>query len=140
MSRSRRRQHREDLHVSDALLLVMRGIGMLRFALPHSNEHERQESESHGASVLQEAPNLRQLLPTLDGTQHYTLPEMQPSTLEVPEGERAPELRTGCQSGRLRAVPQASPNCHQQTVPEVSGLPRQPEEIEQMKDRQLWMR
>jgi hypothetical protein len=70
----------------------MRGIGMLRFALPHSNEHERQEPESYGASVLQEAPHLRELLPTLDGTGHDALPEMQPSTLEVPEGARAPEL------------------------------------------------
>jgi hypothetical protein len=65
---------------------------MLRFALPHSNEHERQEPERYGASILQEAPHLRQLLPTLDGAQHDTLREMQPSTLEVPEGARAPEL------------------------------------------------
>ena len=70
----------------------MHGIGMLRFALPHSNEHEQQEPERYGASVLQEAPHLRQLPPTLDGTRHYTLREMQPSTLEVPEGARAPEL------------------------------------------------
>jgi hypothetical protein len=70
----------------------MHGIGMLRFALPHSNEQERQESERYGAGVLQEAPHLRQLLPTLDGARHYTLREMQLSTLQVPEGERAPEL------------------------------------------------
>ena len=70
----------------------MHGIGMLRFALPHSNEHERQESERDGASVLQEAPNLRQLLSALDGARHDTLREMQSSTLEVPEGARAPEL------------------------------------------------
>jgi hypothetical protein len=73
-------------------MVVTHGIGMLRFALPHSNEHERQEPERYGASVLQETLHLRQLLPALDGTRHYTLREMQSSTLEVPEGSRAPEL------------------------------------------------
>ena len=38
-----------------------------------TDEQERQESESHGASVLQEAPHLRQLLPTLDGARHDAL-------------------------------------------------------------------
>jgi hypothetical protein len=86
--------------------------------LPHpTNEHTWQESESHGAFVLQEALHLRQLPPALDGAPHDTLQEMQSSTLEVPEIAPEAELRAGCQSGRLRAVPQAAPDCHQQTLP-----------------------
>jgi hypothetical protein len=57
-----------------------------RFTLPDPTyEQEWQESESYGASVLQEAPHLRQLPPTLDGARHDTLREMQSGTLEVPE-------------------------------------------------------
>lgn len=99
-----------------------------------TDEQQWQESESYGASVLQEAPHLRQLLPTLDGARHDTLREMQPGAREVPEIAPAPELRARCQRGRLRAVPQASPDCHQQAVPEVPRSPRQPEATEQMKD------
>ena len=56
-------------------------------------EQEWQDFESHhGASILQEAPHLRQLLPTLDGARHHTLWEMQPRAREVSEGARAPEL------------------------------------------------
>ena len=69
-----------------------------------TDEHEWQESESHGASVLQEAPHLRQLPPALDGARHDALREMQPGAREVPEIAPAPE-RAGRQSGRLRAVP-----------------------------------
>ena len=54
--------------------------------------HERnwQKSGSYGASVLQEAPHLRQLLPTLDRARHDALREMHPSAFEVPENPLAP--------------------------------------------------
>jgi hypothetical protein len=88
-------------------------IGIVRLALPDpTDEQEWQESGWHGASVLQEASHLRQLPPTLDRTRDDTLREMQSSTFEVPEGARAQKLRARCQSGRLRAVPQATPDCH----------------------------
>ena len=77
-----------------------------------TDEQRWQDSESNGACVLQEAPHLRQLFPTLDGARHDTLREMQSGTFEVPEIPLAPELRAGCQSGRLRPVPQAPPDCH----------------------------
>jgi hypothetical protein len=77
-----------------------------------TDEHNWQESGRYGARVLQEAPHLRQLPPTLDGTPHNTLREMQSGTLEVSEIAPAPELRARCQSWRLRAVPQAAPDCH----------------------------
>ena len=99
-----------------------------------TDEQERQESESYGASVLQEAPHLRQLPPTLDGARHDALREMQPGAREVPEIAPAPELRARCQSGRLRAVPQAPRNSYQQAVPEVPRSPRSPEAAQQMKE------
>src|ERR1700730_10060814 len=40
-----------------------------------TDEHNWQESGRYGARVLQEAPHLRQLPPTLDGTPHNTLRE-----------------------------------------------------------------
>jgi hypothetical protein len=39
-----------------------------------TDEQQSQEPESHGASVLQEASNLRQLLTSLDGAPHHTVP------------------------------------------------------------------
>jgi hypothetical protein len=35
-----------------------------------TDEREWQESGRHGASILQEAPHLRQLPPPLDGSRH----------------------------------------------------------------------
>jgi hypothetical protein len=43
-----------------------------------TDEQQRQESGWNGASVLQEASNLRDLLSTLDGARHDSLREMQP--------------------------------------------------------------
>jgi hypothetical protein len=43
-----------------------------------TDEQQRQESGWNGASVLQEAPNLRDLLSTLDRARHDSLREMQP--------------------------------------------------------------
>ena len=77
-----------------------------------TDEQQWQESGWNGASVLQEAPNLRDLLSTLDGARHDSLREMQPGALEVPEIAPAPELRARCQSGRLRAVPQPTRDSH----------------------------
>ena len=57
-----------------------------------TDEQEEQKSEWHVASVLQETPYLRQLLPTLDGARHDALQEMQPGALEVPEITPATEL------------------------------------------------
>ena len=57
-----------------------------------TDEQEQQQSERHGASLLQEAWHLRQLPPTLDGARDDPMPEMQPGTLEAPEGARATEL------------------------------------------------
>jgi len=106
----------------------MQGIGMFRLALPDPTyEQEWQECGSYGASVLQEAPHLRQLPPALDGARHDALREMQSGTLEVPEIASAAELRARRQSGRLRAVPQAPRNSYQQAVPEVPRSPRGPE-------------
>jgi hypothetical protein len=99
-----------------------------------TDEQQSQESESHGASVLQEAPHLRQLPPALDGARHDTLWEMQPGTLEVSEIAPAPELRPRRQSRRLRAVPQAPPDRHEQALPEVPRSPRSPEAAEQMNE------
>jgi hypothetical protein len=48
------------------------------------------------------------LLTSLDGARYDSLREMQPGAREVPEVAPAPELRARCQSGRLRAVPQAT--------------------------------
>jgi hypothetical protein len=50
-----------------------------------TDEQQRQESGWNGASVLQEAPHLRDLLPTLDRAWHDSLREMQPGALEAPE-------------------------------------------------------
>jgi hypothetical protein len=50
-----------------------------------TDEQQRQESEWNGASALQEAPNLRDVLSTLDGARHDSLREMQPGALAVPE-------------------------------------------------------
>ena len=77
-----------------------------------TDEQQWQESGWNGASVLQEAPHLRQLLPTLDRAPHDALREMQPGTREVSEIAHAPELRARCQSGRLRPVPQAVRDSH----------------------------
>jgi hypothetical protein len=41
-----------------------------------TDEQQWLESGWNGASVLQEAPHLRQLLPTLDGSRHDALREM----------------------------------------------------------------
>ena len=41
-----------------------------------TDEQQWQESGWNGASVLQEAPHLRQLLPTLDCARYDTLREM----------------------------------------------------------------
>jgi hypothetical protein len=49
------------------------------------DDQEWQESVWHGASVLQGAPHLRQLLPALDPARHDALREMQSGALEVPE-------------------------------------------------------
>jgi len=86
-----------------------------------TDEQQRQESGWHGTSVLQEAPHLRQLLPTLDCARYDTLREMQPGTREVSEIAIAPELRARCQSRCVRSVPQATRDAHQQALPEVSG-------------------
>ena len=43
-----------------------------------TDEQQRQESGWNGASVLQEAPNLRDLLSTLDRARHDSPREMQP--------------------------------------------------------------
>jgi hypothetical protein len=77
-----------------------------------NDEQESQQSEWHGACVLQEALHLRHLLPTLDGARYDTLREMQLGALEVPEIAPAPELRARCQSGRLRAMPRAARDGH----------------------------
>jgi hypothetical protein len=77
-----------------------------------TDEQQWQESEWNGASVLQEAPHLRQLLPSLDRARHDSLREMQPGALEIPEIASASELRARCQSRRLRAVPQAPGDSH----------------------------
>ena len=96
---------------------------------------ERQHSESHGASILQGAPHLCQLLPALDGARHDALREMQPGAREGTEGTTAPELRARCQSGRLRAVPQAARDSYQQALPEVPRSPRSPEATQQVTQR-----
>ena len=57
-----------------------------------TNEQQWQESGWNGTSVLQEAPHLRQLLPTLDRAPHDALREMQPGTREVSEIAPAAEL------------------------------------------------
>jgi hypothetical protein len=77
-----------------------------------TDEQHGQESEWNGASILQEAPHLRHLLPTLDRAWHDSLREMQPGALEVSEITPASELRARCQSRRLRAVPQAACDSH----------------------------
>ena len=77
-----------------------------------TDEQQRQESGWNGASVLQEAPYLRQLLPTLDCARYDTLREMQPGTREVPEIPPASELRARCQGLRLRAETQETCNPH----------------------------
>jgi hypothetical protein len=77
-----------------------------------TDEQQRQESGWKGASVLQEAPHLRDLLPTLDRAWHDSLREMQPGALEVPEIAPASELRARCQCTRLRAVPQTTRDSH----------------------------
>ena len=50
-----------------------------------TDEQQWQESEWNGACVLQEAPHLRDLVPTLDRAWHDSLREMQPGALEVSE-------------------------------------------------------
>jgi hypothetical protein len=77
-----------------------------------TDEQKWQESGWNGASVLQEAPHLRDLLPTPDRAWHDTLREMQPGAFEVPEIAPASELRARCQSRRLRPVPQATCDSH----------------------------
>jgi hypothetical protein len=57
-----------------------------------TDEQQRQESGWNGASVLQEAPHLRQLLPTLDRARYDTLREMQSGAREVSEIAPAAEL------------------------------------------------
>jgi hypothetical protein len=91
-----------------------------------TDEQQWQKSGWNGASVLQEAPHLRHLLPTLDRAWHDSLREMQPGAREVLEVAPAPELRARCQGGRLRAVPQATCDSHQQALPEVPSQPRRP--------------
>ncbi len=72
----------------------MQGVGVFRrTSHDPTDEQQRQESGPYGASVLQEAPHLRQLPPTVDGARHDTLRGMQPGALEVPEGANATELR-----------------------------------------------
>jgi hypothetical protein len=80
-----------------------------------TDEQQRQESGWNGAS-LQETPNWRDLLSTLDGARHDSLREMQPGALEVPEIAPAPGLRARCQSGRLRAVSQPTRDSHQKRL------------------------
>ena len=58
-----------------------------------TNEQQWQESGWNGAGVLQEAPHLRQLLPTLDRAPPDALREMQAGAREIPEIPPAPELR-----------------------------------------------
>jgi hypothetical protein len=77
-----------------------------------TDEQHAQESGWNGASVLQEAPHLRQLLQTPDCARYDTLREMQPGALEVSEIAPASELRARYQSGRLRSVPQAACDSH----------------------------
>ena len=51
-----------------------------------TDEQQWQESGWNGVSLLQEAPHLRQLPPTLDGARHNTVQEMQPGAREGTEG------------------------------------------------------
>ena len=82
-----------------------------------TDEQQRQESGWNGASVLQEAPNLRDLLSTLDGARHDSLREIQPGALEVPEIAPAPELRADVKAGvcvRCRKRPATPTNNRRQ--------------------------
>jgi len=98
-----------------------------------TDDRQWQKSEPYGAGILQETSHLRQLPSTLDGARHDTLRQMQSSSLEVSEIPRAPELRAGCQSGRLRAVPQAARDPDEQALPTVPRSTRSAEATQQMK-------
>jgi hypothetical protein len=58
-----------------------------------TDEEQWQESGWNGASVLQEALHLRQLLQTPDCARFDTLREMQSGAREISEIAPAPELR-----------------------------------------------